>query len=421
MGSKEASASRDRIVLIDTARIREDFPILSRTVNRDRSLVFFDNAASTQHPRQVLDAMTRFYESSYANVHRGVHRLSQEASDAYDAARTKVARFIGAYSESEVIFTSGTTLAINLVARSWGDANLTVGDEILLTEMEHHSNIVPWQQLAQRTGAVVKFLPIREDGTLAMERLEEFLSSKTKLLAVTAVSNVLGTINPVPLLIDAARRVGARVLIDAAQHVPHEPTDVSAWGADFVAFSGHKMLGPTGIGVLWGKLDLLNEMPCGWGGGSMITEVTTQGFLPNVSPAKFEAGTPPIAEAVGLAAAIDYLEAVGIKTIGEHERSLVAAAFAAVKEIPGLRIFGPSPELRAGMLSFVVDGINSQDLCQFLDLRGFALRNGHHCAMPLHQRLGIASSCRASFYAYNTLEEVEAFGQALRDVIERLR
>lgn len=405
----------------DPNSIRDDFPILARTVHRERPLVFFDNAASTQHPVAVLDAMDACYRRHYANVHRGVHRLSQEASDAYDAARARVASFVGAERVDEIVFVAGTTMAINLVARSMGESGIGAGDEILLTEMEHHSNIVPWQQLAARCGARVRFLPIRDDGTLALERLGEFLSPRTRIVAFTAVSNVVGTINPVMELVARAKQVGATVLVDAAQHVPHDRTDVRAWGADFVVFSGHKMLGPTGIGVLWGRYDRLESLPPFLGGGSMITEVTTSGFVPNLPPAKFEAGTPPIVEAVGLHAAIDYLESIGLERIARHEAELTSRAIDAMSAIDGVRILGPKAELRAGIVSFVVDGVSSQDLCVFLDLKGFALRNGHHCAMPLHERLGVPSSCRASFYLYNTQAEIDRFATTLRSEIDRLR
>jgi cysteine desulfurase/selenocysteine lyase len=401
------------------SQCRDDFPILSRTVHRKRPLVFLDNAASTQRPTQVIEAMSRFYEHDYANVHRGVHALSEKASDRFEAARESVAQFIGAEFSKEIVFTSGTTMSINLVARALGELDLNAGDEILLTELEHHSNIVPWQQLAARTGCRVRFLPVNDHGVLAIDRLAEFLGPQTKVFSLSALSNVLGTMMPVAKLVEQAKEVGAWVLVDAAQHTPHSPTDVKAWGADFVVFSGHKMLGPTGIGVLWGRYDALQQLPPFLGGGSMIDTVTTEGFRPSVPPAKFEAGTPPIAEAIGLAAAIDYLNSVGIGEIESHERKLTELACAGIQEIPRVRLLGPQAD-RAGILSFVVEGMNAQDVSTFLDLKGVATRAGHHCAMPLHQRFGVLSSCRASFYLYNTEQEVEFFLESLQDVIEKL-
>lgn len=399
--------------------VRDDFPILATRVHRDRPLVFLDNAASTQRPRQVIAAMSDFYESRYANVHRGVHWLSQRASDDYEAARKAVARFIGASSIEEVIFTSGTTMSVNLVARAWGETTLRSGDEILLTEMEHHANIVPWQQVAARTGATVRFLPITDAGQLRLDCLGSHLSPRTKIVSVTAVSNVLGTINPVAEIVNAAREVGAVTMVDAAQHVPHDKTNVGDWGADFVVFSGHKMLGPTGIGVLWGRREILDRMPPFLGGGSMITEVTTAGYRAAPVPARFEAGTPPIAEAVGLAAAIEYLERLGMDRVRAHEHALVERAYQRLSEVSRVRILGPDVSERAGIVSFEVQGLHAQDVCTFLDLKGFALRAGHHCAMPLHERLGVSASSRASFYLYNTLAEVDAFADALEQVIER--
>jgi cysteine desulfurase/selenocysteine lyase len=401
------------------SQCRDDFPILSRTVHRKRPLVFLDNAASTQRPTQVIEAMSRFYEHDYANVHRGVHALSEKASDRFEAARESVAQFIGAEFSKEIVFTSGTTMSINLVARALGELDLNAGDEILLTELEHHSNIVPWQQLAARTGCRVRFLPVNDHGVLAIDRLAEFLGPQTKVFSLSALSNVLGTMMPVAKMVEQAKEVGAWVLVDAAQHTPHSPTDVKAWGADFVVFSGHKMLGPTGIGVLWGRYDALQQLPPFLGGGSMIDTVTTEGFQPSVPPAKFEAGTPPIAEAIGLAAAIDYLNSVGIGEIESHERKLTELACAGIQEIPRVRLLGPQAD-RAGILSFVVEGMNAQDVSTFLDLKGVATRAGHHCAMPLHQRFGVLSSCRASFYLYNTEQEVEFFLESLQDVIEKL-
>jgi cysteine desulfurase/selenocysteine lyase len=378
-------------------------------------LVYLDNGASTQHPRQVIQAMVDVYERHYANVHRGIHALSEESTDRYEAARRKVQNFLNAASEEEVIFTRGTTESINLVARSWGDANLRPGDEILLTEMEHHSNIVPWQQAAARTGAVIRWLPITDDGRLAMDRLDEFLSPRTKIVAVTAMSNVLGTINPIETIVAAAHRFGALVLIDAAQSVPHQATDVQALGADFLAFSGHKMLGPTGVGVLYGRRELLEAMPPFQGGGNMIRRVTTEEFEPAELPARFEAGTPPIVQAIGLGAAIDYLEQVGMDAIHAHERALVTRAHEVLSAISGVRILGPGPRHTGGIVGFVIDRVHAHDVAQVLDRYGVAVRAGHHCAMPLHKRLGITASTRASFYLYNTPTEVDVLASAVEE------
>jgi len=401
--------------------LRQDFPILNQTIHRQKPLVYFDNGASTQHPNAVIDAMDQCYRETYANVHRGIHWLSEQASAQYEEARLKVASFINAPFPEAVIFTSGTTMAINLVANSWGRSTLKQGDEILLTICEHHSNIVPWQQVAAETGAKVQFVDITDDGLLDMDDFRSKLSEKTKMVAFMAVSNMLGTIFPVDEIIALAKSVGAATLIDAAQHVPHEPTDVQKWDADFVVFSGHKILGPSGIGILWGKKELLETMPPFLGGGSMIDKVTTDGFTPGELPAKFEAGTPPIVEAIGLGAAIDYISSVSLDAVASHEKMLSSALMKRLENIEGLTVWGPSAEHRSGIVSFTIKGVAAQDLAILLDQKGFAIRVGHHCAMPLHQRLGIKASCRASFYLYNTLDEVEAFADALEAVVERLR
>ncbi|MEX0679559.1 MAG: cysteine desulfurase [Pirellulales bacterium] len=405
---------------LDVERLRADFPILASVLHRSAErpgvpLVYLDNAATTQRPRQVIRSIVDTYEKHYANVHRGVHWLSDQSTDLYEDARAKVRNFIGAPSGEQVIFTHGTTEGINLVARSWGDANLGPGDEILLTEMEHHSNIVPWQQAAARSGAVVRFLPITDDGQLALETLDEFLTPKTRIVAVAAVSNVLGTINPLAPFIARAHEAGALVLVDAAQSVPHQHTDVAELDADFLVFSGHKMLAPTGVGVLYGRRELLDAMPPFLGGGSMIRRVTTAGFEPAELPAKFEAGTPPIVPAIGLGAAIDYLAAVGMDAIGEHERRLCTLAHEVLGAIGGLKILGPGPERTGGIVSFTLERVHAHDVAQILDRHGVAVRAGHHCAMPLHKRLGITASTRASFYLYNTPAEVEQLGRAIED------
>ncbi|MHB0957278.1 MAG: aminotransferase class V-fold PLP-dependent enzyme [Pirellulaceae bacterium] len=405
-------ASTD-VLPFDPLTCRADFPILSTVLHGDQPLVYFDNAATTQRPSQVIQALVEAYECHYANVHRGIHWLSEQSTDMYEEARESVRRFIQAAHPHEVIFTTGATAAINLVAHSWGDRSVGPGDEILLTEMEHHSNIVPWQQLAERTGCTIRFLPITDDGFLVLEALDTLLHERTRLVAVTAVSNVLGTINPVKQIVEKAHAVGALVLVDAAQSVPHAPTDVQAWGADFVAFSGHKMLGPSGVGVLYGREALLDIMPPFLGGGSMIRRVTLDGFEPAELPAKFEAGTPPIVPALGLASAITYLEQIGLERIHRFESLLVSRAHEVLAGFEQVRILGPSPASKAGIVSFVVQGIHAHDVAQIMDQYGIAIRAGHHCTMPLHKRLGVAASNRASFYFYNTLAEVEQLGGAL--------
>jgi cysteine desulfurase/selenocysteine lyase len=397
----------------DIDAIRDDFPILQQQVHGDRPLVYFDNAATSQKPRQVIDVMSQVYQHYYANVHRGVHWLSEQSTEQYEAARECVRQFLNAPSSDEVIFTSGTTAAINLVARSWSEAFLRPGDEILLTQMEHHSNIVPWQQAAARHQARVRFLPITDDGLLDESQVDTFFTPRTKMVAVTAVSNVLGTRNDVARIVRYARQVGATVLVDAAQSAPHEPTDVRQWGADFVALSGHKMLGPTGIGILWGRRELLEALPPFLGGGSMIRKVTTEGFEPAGLPYKFEAGTPPIAEAITLKAAIEYLWRVGLEQISAYELHLTRLAHQILSEVGGLTIYGPNPEHKTGIVSFNLDGVHPQDVSEVLDHFGIAIRAGHHCAMPLHERLGVPATARASFYFYNTVQEIEQLAQAL--------
>jgi len=406
---------------LDPERYRADFPILATVVHGDKPLVYLDNAATTQRPRQVIQRLVDVYERHYANVHRGIHWLSERSTDLYEEAREAVRRFVNARDRSEIVFTTGATSAINLVAHSWGQANLKPGDRILLSEMEHHSNLVPWRQVAERIGCEIRYLPISDDGLLRLDQLDELLDRRTKLVAVTAVSNVLGTINPVAPLIRQARHAGAVVLVDAAQSAPHEPTDVQQWDADFVAFSGHKMLGPSGVGVLYGRAELLEAMPPFLGGGSMIRRVTLEGFEPADAPAKFEAGTPPIVPALGLTAAIDYLEQVGLERIRSHERLLTTRAHEVLAEIEGVRVLGPEPEHKGGIVSFVIQGVHAHDVAQIADRCGVAVRAGHHCAMPLHKRLGVTASSRASFYFYNTLAEIELLGHAVREVKRVLR
>ena len=407
----------------DVEKVRADFPILQKPIHGKHPLVYLDNAASTQRPQVVIDAITQCYSESYANVHRGIHALSERATDLYEASRRQVQQFVNAEFTNEIVFTSGTTAAINLVASSLGEWVVEPGDEILLTVMEHHSNIVPWQQLAQRKGAIVKFVDIRDDGTIDLDLFQSMINRKTKIVSFASVSNVLGTMNPVQEMVAIAKKQDAFVLIDAAQSVPHEIVDVQKLGADFVAFSGHKMLGPSGIGILYGKLDLLEEMPAFLGGGSMINSVTTEGFSVGELPAKFEAGTPPIVSAIVLGKAIEYLQEIGLESIELWERELTKIALEKLNEISRVQILGPGQEqlhLRGGMVSFVVDGLNSQDIALLIDRKGIAIRAGHHCAMPLHKRLGVANSNRASFYLYNTPNEVEFFVETLKSVIEKL-
>jgi cysteine desulfurase/selenocysteine lyase len=400
---------------LDVEAIRRDFPILSTQLGDGCPLVYLDNAASTQRPKQVIASMVEAYEQYYSNVHRAGHRLGMESSAHYEAAREAVRQLINARSPTEVVFTSGTTAAINLVARSFGDANVRAGDEIVLTEMEHHSNIVPWRQLAERTGATIRWAPVTDGFLLDLDAFERLLSPRTKIVAVTAVSNVLGTINPIDQIMEVAHAAGAVVVVDAAQAVPHEPIDVRARGIDFLAFSGHKMLGPSGVGVLYGREDLLEAMPPFLGGGSMIKQVTTEGFTPADLPYRFEAGTPVIVPAIGLGKAIEYLQAVGLESVRKHELALTRLAHQLLGEIPGLRILGPAPERKGGIVTFVLDGTHPDDLAKALDVQGIAVRSGHHCAMPLHKRFGLEASTRASFYLYNTADEIHRLAAGVRE------
>jgi cysteine desulfurase/selenocysteine lyase len=404
--------------LLDVEAVRRDFPILSTTMN-GRPLVFLDNGATTQKPRAVIDAVSRFYETGNANIHRGVYSLSQQATAAFDDARQAVARFINAPEAAECIFVRGVTEAINLVAHSWARPSLEPGDEILLTALEHHSNIVPWQMAAQATGASVRTLPMTPDGELEYDRLGEFITPRTRLVAMQAVSNALGTVHDVPRVIEAAKAVGAVVLIDGAQHVGHFPTDVAAMGCDFFTFSGHKLFGPTGVGVLWGRRELLDAMPPFLGGGDMIESVGWSGTTYAPIPAKFEAGTPDIAGVIGLGAAIGYVLSLGWPAVAAQEEAVVSAAVDRLSRVPGLRIVGTSRR-RAGAVSFVIDDppVSSLDIGMKLDRQGIAVRTGHHCAQPLMDELGIAGTTRASFAFYNTLAEVEQLGAALEAIVE---
>ena len=402
---------------LDAKNLRKDFPILQRTVRGGKALVYLDNAATTQKPRQVIDALVAYYEGHNANVHRGAHTLSEEATGLLEESRAKVAAFIGAPKPETVIFTRNATESLNIVARTWGAANLKAGDAVLLTEMEHHSNLVPWQQLKAEKGIALRFVPVKADGTLDLSRLDELLAG-AKAFAFSAASNALGTLNPVETLVAAAKKAGARTIVDASQWAPHLEMDVAKWDADFVAFSAHKMLGPTGIGVLYGREELLLAMPPFLGGGDMISRVKLEGFTTNVLPHKFEAGTPNIADTVAFGAAIDYLNKVGMKAIREHEVALTKRALDLLAKEKDVVVYGPKdPSQRGGVVSFNVEGLHPHDVATALDLEGVAVRSGHHCCQPLMTRLACGGTARASFYLYNTEEEVDAFVAALRKAI----
>ncbi len=405
-------AKRDGV--IDWAALREDFPILQETVN-DHPLVYLDNAASSQKPRQVIDAIRHHYEHDNANVHRGIHELSNRATEAYEGARQRVADFINAGSREEIIFTRGTTEGLNLVANSWGLENLREGDTILLTEMEHHSNLVPWQLLAQRIGARLDFIEITgDDGQLDLQWLDEQLA-RARLLSLTHISNTMGTVNPIAEICAGAREAGVVTVMDAAQSAGHAPVDVQAIGCDFLAFSGHKTCGPTGIGVLYGRRELLEAMPPYQGGGEMISRVEFRNVTFNVVPHKFEAGTPNVAGAVGLHAALDYLDAIGRGAIFEHDQRLAKRACERLAEINGIRLFGPKKG-RSGVVSFVLPDAHALDLATMADQKGVALRAGHHCNQPLLAKLGVPATARASFYFYNTETEVDRFIEVIHQV-----
>ncbi len=393
--------------------IRGDFPILSRQVH-GKPLVYLDSTASSQKPNAVIDAMNDYYQNYNANVHRGVYELSEDATAAMEKARVKVARFINARQSKQIIFTRNTTESINLVAYSWGNATIHAGDLIVLTEIEHHSNLVPWQLLAQRTGARLEFIPVMDDGLLRLDVYEQLLAQKPKLVAFTHMSNVLGTITPAQQMIAQAHAVGAVVLLDAAQSVPHLPVDVQALDVDFLCFSAHKMLGPTGIGVLYGKRDLLEAMPPFMGGGDMIRTVGLQESTWNDLPWKFEAGTPAIAEAIGLGVAVDYLSAIGMENVLQHEREMTAYALEQLQTVPELKLYGPDASQRGGVVSFTLGDIHPHDLASILDQEaGVAIRAGNHCAQPLHKRYDLAATARASFYVYTNKADIDTLVQGL--------
>jgi cysteine desulfurase/selenocysteine lyase len=399
--------------MLDTDAIRKDFPILERVVN-GRPVVYLDNGATSQKPRQVIEAIRDYYERYNANVHRSAHTMAWEASVAMEEARAKVQRFINAPSHQEVVFTRNVTEAINLVAYTWGRVNLGPGDEVLITEMEHHSNVVPWQLIAQQTGAQLRYLHIRPDGTLDLDELDTLLSERTKLVSVVHVSNVLGTINPVREIAAAAHARGALMLVDAAQSVPHMPVDVRELDCDFLGFTGHKMMGPTGIGVLWAREALLEAMPPFLGGGSMISDVYADYSTWAELPHKFEAGTPNIEGAIALGVAVDYLSALGMNNVRAHERELTGYALERLGADPTLTIYGPRrADQRGGAVAFNLEGVHPHDLSTILDQQGVAIRAGHHCCQPLHRKLDVAATARASFYVYNTPEEVDQLADAL--------
>jgi len=396
--------------------IQKEFPILSRVV-KGKPLVYLDSAATTQKPLAVIDAMDRYYRTYNANVHRGIYHISEEATQAYEGARDKVATFINAPAREGIVFTRNTTESINLVASSWGRSHLHRGDEILLSIMEHHSNLIPWQLISQQTGAKLRFIPLTPDGRLDLSELPKLLTARTKLVALTHVSNVLGTINPVAELARKAHQVGAVILVDAAQSAPHLRVDVQTIDCDFFAFSGHKMLGPTGIGVLYGKVNLLDSMPPYMGGGEMINEVQLETATYRELPGKFEAGTPNVAGTIGLGAAIDYLSEVGLDEIHKHEKSLVGYAVEALKNLNDIEIYGPFPE-RGGVVAFNLRGIHAHDVSTILDEDGIAIRAGHHCTQPLMRWLDVAATARASFYLYNTKNDVDRLVESLKKVKE---
>jgi cysteine desulfurase/selenocysteine lyase len=398
---------------MDIQKIRADFPILAREVH-GKPLVYLDNAATSQKPRQVIEALVDYYEHYNANIHRGVHALAEEATERYEATRRKVARFIGADGPDTIVFTRNTTESINLVAYTWARRHLGAGDEILLTDMEHHSNLVPWQILAQEQGARLRFAEIRDDGTLDLEQVRVLIGPRTKLVSMVHMSNVLGTINPVAEVARMAHAAGALMLVDGAQSVPHMPVRIGELDCDFLAFSSHKMLGPTGVGVLWGRRELLESMPPFLGGGEMIEDVSREVSTYNVLPWKYEAGTPNIADVIAFGAAIDYLENVGMASIREHERELAAYALESIGAQPDVTVYGPSDAARrGGVMAFNLGDIHAHDLATVLDYEGIAIRAGHHCCMVLAKKLDLAASARASFYLYNTEQEVDALVGAL--------
>ena len=400
----------------DVHKVRADFPILARKIH-NKPLVYLDNAATTQKPQAVVDSLIYYYTAQNSNIHRGVHTLSEEATASYEESRATVQRFLNAADPREIIFVRGATEGINLVAQTWGRANIRSGDEIVISAMEHHSNIVPWQILCEQQGANLRVAPVNDAGELLLDEFEKLLGPKTKLVAMSHVSNALGTVNPVRKIVEAARRVNARVLLDGAQAVPHMPVDLHVIGCDFYAFSGHKIYGPTGIGILYGKAELLEAMPPYQGGGDMISSVTFEKTLYNRLPYKFEAGTPHVSGAIGLGAALDYVNSVGLDRIARHEKQVLAYGTKRLLQIPGLRLIGTAKE-KEGILSFVLEGIHPHDVGTILDQEGIAIRTGHHCAQPLMERFGVPATARASLALYNTVEEMDALARGIEKVRE---
>ncbi len=403
---------------LNAAEIRKDFPILSREIKPGIPLIYLDSAATSQKPRAVIEAMSAYYLGSNANIHRGIHALAEEATLAYESARERIANFIHAPSADQLIFTRNTTEAINLVANSWGRKNLKAGDHILLTEMEHHSNLIPWQILASDLKLELDFIPVTPDGLLDLDQYEQELLKGPKLLAITHMSNVLGTINPLKQIIARAKEFGVITIVDGAQAVPHFPVDVSDLAADFYAFSAHKMCGPTGIGALFGRRDLLEKMPPFLGGGEMIKRVELRSFKANDLPYKFEAGTPAIAETVGFGAAVDYLTSIGMEAVKNHEQDITRYALEKISQIPDLDILGPEADLKGSVISFVIKDIHAHDVAQILDSRGIAVRAGHHCAQPLHIKFKLPATSRASMYIYNTFDEIDQLVEGIARVKE---
>ncbi len=401
---------------LDVDQLRMDFPILQREVHPGVALVYLDSTATTQKPIQVIQAMDDYYHATNANVHRGIHTLAEEATAAFEASRQRVAHFIHAPTSKGIIFTRNTTESINLVAQTWGRANLREDDLVILTEMEHHSNLVPWQILAAEKGIRLEFIPVTPDGLLQLDVYDKLLEQAPRLVAFTHMSNVLGTINPAKEIVQLAHKAGAITLIDAAQSVPHFPVNVQDLDVDFLAFSSHKICGPTGIGVLFGKLSLLDAMPPFMGGGEMIKKVLLRSFTTNELPHKFEAGTPAIAESVGLHKALDYVDRVGMDRIALHEKEIIAYALERLEEVPGVNVIGPEAKQKGGVAAFTFEGVHPHDVAQVLDRSGIAVRAGHHCAMPLHEKFHISATTRASFYLYNTFDEVDRLIEGLYDV-----
>lgn len=403
---------------LDVNRIRADFPILSREVRPGVPLIYLDSTATSQKPASVIEGMDQYYRRSNANVHRGIHTLAEEATALYEGARERVAKFIGAPNPRLIIFTRNATESINLVAQTWGRQNLNPGDVIILTELEHHANLVPWQMLASEKGLRLEFIPVTPDGFLDLDVYQQLLALQPKLVSFSHMSNVLGTINPAAEIIRQAHQAGAVTMVDGAQSVPHFPVNVNALDADFLAFSAHKMCGPTGAGVLYGKRDLLEHMPPYMGGGEMIKRVHLRSFVPNDIPHKFEAGTPSIAEVVGLGLAVDYLSNVGMEAIGSYEHEIVGYAMERLEEIPGVKVYGPPAQYKGAVTAFTLQGVHPHDISQILDQYGIAIRAGHHCAMPLHEKLNLPATARASFYLYSTPWEVDRLVEALYKVKE---